>query len=161
WNNVPVTVTFSATDGLSGVAAGSVTPPITLSAQDTNQSASGQALDRAGNTGSVTKSGINIDQVKPTISVALSPAPNANGVFTTPVTAHYTCDDVGSGIASCPADQVFSAAGANQTAIGAATDKAGNTASVTSQAFTIVFSKPTITVALSPAANADGWNNTP
>ena len=56
--------------------------------------------------------------------------------------------------------QTVSTAGPH-TISGTATDNAGNTASATSALFTIHVAKPTITVALSPPANANGWNNTP
>ena len=159
WNNGPVVVAFAATDALSGVASGSVTQPMTLSADGMNQSASGQAIDLAGNIGAATRSGINIDESKPAISVALSPAPNANGWHATAVTAHFTCTDVGSGVAGCPPDQVVSTNGATQTVTGTATDQAGNSASVTSAPFNIETTAPVITVTLSPPPNATGWNN--
>src|SRR5207247_1334533 len=50
WYNAPVTVTWTATDALSGVAA--VDPPATLSLEGTALSAKGNATDKAGNTGS-------------------------------------------------------------------------------------------------------------
>ena len=151
-------VSFSATDALSDVAPGSLTAPVTLSTDVTNRSVTGHATDLAGNVGSVTLSGINIDQRKPSITVALSPAANSRGFLHTSVTAHFTCTDARSGIASCPPDQVIATEGANQTVSGTAIDKAGNTASVTSRSFGIDQTPPTITVALSPLANANGWN---
>ena len=161
WNNGPVVVSFSATDALSDVAPGSLTAPVTLSTDVTNRSVTGHATDLAGNVGSVTRSGINIDQRKPSITVALSPAANSRGFRHTSVTAHFTCTDARSGIASCPPDQVIATEGANQTVSGTAIDNAGNTASVTSRSFGIDQTPPTITVALSPLANANGWNNGP
>src|SRR5207249_4223704 len=104
----------------------------TLSVDGANQSATGQASDLAGNIGSVTRSGINIDQAQPTISIAISAPSNANGWNDGPVNAHFTCTDVLSGIAVCPPDQVVSADGPNQTVSGSAIDRAGNIASVTS-----------------------------
>ena len=161
WNNGPVVVTFSATDALSGLAPGSLTAPVTLSTDVTNRSVTGHATDLAGNVGSVTRSGINIDQRKPSITVALSPAANSRGFLHASVTAHFTCTDARSGIASCPPDQVIATEGANQTVSGTAIDKAGNTTSVTSGPFSIDLGAPTIAVTLSPAANANGWNNGP
>jgi RHS repeat-associated protein len=137
WNNGPVTVTFTATDPMSGVSPSSITTPIALSAEGAGQSASGQATDRAGNVGTGTLAGINIDRTLPSISVSLS-GPTANGVYTGPVTARFTCADALSGIATCPPDRVITTIGANQTVSGTATDRAGNNASVTSDPFTIV-----------------------
>src|SRR5262249_37490860 len=104
---------------------------------------------------------INIDTTRPAISVDLSPQPNAAGFVSGPVTAHFTCTDPLSGVLSCPPDRIVSAEGAAQTVVGTATDNAGNTASVTSAAFGIDVTAPTINVSISPSANANGWNNTP
>ena len=41
------------------------------------------------------------------------------------------------------------------------TDRAGNSASVTSEPFTLVLSAPKISVSLTPAANSSGWRNGP
>jgi len=79
WNKEPVVVRFAANDALSGVLPGSLSAPVTLSTDGLNQSATGHAADLAGNVSSMTLSGINIDQVNPRITVALSPPPNANG----------------------------------------------------------------------------------
>ena len=154
-------MSFATTDALSGLAPGSVTAPIALSTDGANQSATGQATDLAGNVGAATRSGINVDRTNPTIAVSVMPAPGANGIYTGPVTAHFTCADTGSGVAACPSDQTFGEDGANLTATGTVTDLAGNTASVTSAAFSLDQTKPTITVALSPAPNSNGYNNGP
>src|SRR5262245_5994474 len=63
WNNTPVVVSFAATDALSGVNPASVTTPVTLSSDGANLSATGQATDLAGNVGTATKAGINIDRI--------------------------------------------------------------------------------------------------
>ncbi len=52
WNNTPVTVSFAASDAVSGVA--SVSPSVTLTGQGAKQAVSGMATDNAGNTASVT-----------------------------------------------------------------------------------------------------------
>ncbi len=161
WYRTPVTVTFIASDLLSGIKPGSVTLPITLSQDGVGQSATGQASDRAGNVRTATRSGINIDRTKPVISVSLSPTPGEGGAVEGPVTAHFTCSDALSGIAFCPADKVITAEGSNQTVSGTAFDRAGNRAVVTSEPFSIGTVKLTISVALSPAPNAAGWNNSP
>lgn len=65
WNNTNVTVTFTCTDNLSGVAICPQAPPPVMS-EGQNQNISGQATDVAGNvaTGGIT---LNIDKTPPTI----------------------------------------------------------------------------------------------
>ena len=65
WNNSAVTVTFSAMDATSGVDAAACGAPVTLSGDGFGQSATGVCEDRAGNVGSATVSGINLDTLAP------------------------------------------------------------------------------------------------
>ncbi len=158
WNNSPVTAHFTCSDSGAGIAT---CPPDQVVANDVaNQTVSGTAVDAAGRTASITSPPFNIDQSKPVILVTISPSPNPNGWFTGPVTAHFVCDDALSGVATCPADQAVTAEGI-QTATGTVTDVAGNAASVTSDPVKIDLGPPLITATLSPAPNANGWNNTP
>ena len=166
WNNTNVTVTFSCVDNpaaiASGVAPGSPTAPIVLSAEGAGQSATGNCTDVAGNTSSVTVSNINIDKTPPTITVAsISPAPNAAGWNNTvPVTVTFHCMDALSGVAGFTQPVAVSTQGANQVVPGNCTDVAGNTSN-TSATLNIDTTPPTITVAsITPAPNAAGWNNT-
>lgn len=66
WYNANVTVSFACADGLSGVQ--SCSPPNTLSAEAAALSASGIAIDRAGNAASATFSGIRIDKTAPIVT---------------------------------------------------------------------------------------------
>ena len=67
WNNTDVTVTFTGTDALSGIA--NCSPPVVLTTSGANQSASGWCVDRAGNVSlPVTVTGININKGGPAIS---------------------------------------------------------------------------------------------
>jgi hypothetical protein len=90
WNNTNVTVSFSGTDSLSGIA--SCSAPVTLSSEGAGLSASGTCTDRAGNVSAVaTASGINIDKTPPVIVPTVSPAPNAAGWNnTSPVTVSWS-----------------------------------------------------------------------
>lgn len=158
WNNSPVVVTFAATDSLSGVAPGSLSPPVTLSAEGTNQSATGHAMDLAGNVSSVTLSGINIDRTPPVFTFG-SPT-NGAIVFTPTVTVTGTVADGLSGVASvscngAPATVSETSVSCvvtltpGQNSIGAiATDVAGNT--TTSTLAVVYRNVPTITIT-SPA----------
>jgi hypothetical protein len=142
WNNADVTVTFTCTDGLSGIDT--CTDPVTLSSDGAGQFASGTATDKAGNTDSTTVSGINIDKTAPTISGAATPAPNANGWNNADVTVTFTCTDGLSGIATCTDPVTLSSDGAGQFASGTAADKAGNTDSTTVSGINIDKTAPTV-----------------
>ncbi|TFC58780.1 hypothetical protein E3O62_09800, partial [Cryobacterium sp. TMT2-15-1] len=99
-----VLVHFACEDvGGSGIAT---CPADVILMDGADQSVTGTATDNAGNTASVTVSGITVDTVDPTISYTLDPADaNADGWYTSFVTVDFTCTDVGgSGIAACPAD---------------------------------------------------------
>ena len=131
WATTPVTVTFAATDALSGLAPGTLTAPVTLATDRTNGSATGRATDLAGNVGTFKLTGINIDQRAPRITVSLSPAVSRRGYRTGVVTAHFTCTDARSGVVSCPADQVFPDDGVAQSVTGTVFDVAGHSSTVT------------------------------
>jgi hypothetical protein len=70
WNNTDVTVSFSASDALSGVL--SSTSPVTLHNEGAAQLVTGNATDRAGNTATVNIS-INIDKTAPEALVLFDP----------------------------------------------------------------------------------------
>src|SRR5262249_34174249 len=126
WNNSSVTVNFSCTDALSGVA--SCAAPVSFTHEGAGQTASGNATDIAGNSNSASAT-VNIDETLPTITAAITPAPNAAGWNNTNVTVSFTCADSGSGIATCAQQQSVTIEGANQNITGTATDKAGNNTS--------------------------------
>jgi hypothetical protein len=100
WNNSDITVSFTCTDALSGLAAGSPPAPAVFSTEGANQSGSGACQDLAGNSASATVSGINIDKTPPTVACSVSPnvfwPPNNKLV---PVGASITTTDSLSGSA--------------------------------------------------------------
>jgi hypothetical protein len=65
WNNTNVTVQFTATDSLSGLAG--VSSPVALSSEGKGQIVSGSATDRAGNTANLSVT-VNIDKTSPVMS---------------------------------------------------------------------------------------------
>ncbi len=158
WNNANVTVSFSCSDGGSGIA--SCSSPTTLTAEGAGQSASGTATDLAGNSASTTVGGINIDKTAPTITGSRAPLANANGWNNTNVTVSFSCADSLSGVGSCSSPTTLTGEGANQSVTGSVTDKAGNSASATVGGINIDKTAPTITGSRAPLANANGWNNT-
>jgi hypothetical protein len=161
WNNTDVTVTFSGSDGLSGIDF--CDPAVVLASEGAGQSASGACTDKAGNvSASATTSGINIDKTAPSVSAGASPAPNANGWNKADVTVHFSGTDELSGIDSCHADTVLSSEGANQSASGTCTDRAGNESDpATASGINIDKTAPVITD-LGPTTlpNANGWYRT-
>ena len=124
WNNTDVTVTFTGSDGLSGLT--SCTAPVTLSAEGAGQSATGSCADNAGNSSNTTVNNINIDKTAPSAIATASPTPNGNGWNNTDVTISFTGADGLSGIDSCTANALLNTEGAGQSATGTCADLAGN-----------------------------------
>jgi Glucodextranase, domain B len=125
WNNGDVTVTFTCTDPILGIA--SCTAPVTVTAEGTNQVVTGTAVNRAGFSSSLPVT-LNIDKTPPMISASSAPQPNAAGWNNSDVTVSFTCSDTGSGMASCTAPVAVTADGRSQIVSGVATDLAGNIA---------------------------------
>jgi hypothetical protein len=167
WNNTDVIATFTATDSLSGFA-----PLGNLTKTDTSTtSGQGSAVtvgspaftDLAGNTaaaGAATSVAFKIDKTAPTITFdSQTPAANGAGWNNSDVTVKWNCADTLSGPASAFVTDVRSAEG-TANASGTCTDNAGNSASATREV-KIDKTDPTITFdSQTPAANANGWNNT-
>jgi hypothetical protein len=94
WNNSNVTVSFSCSDSLSGVA---VCPlPVTVTAQGVSQ-VNGTAVDKAGNS-SQTTAFVSIDSVPPAISIS-SPA-NGSTVSSSSLAVSGSVSDGSSGVAA-------------------------------------------------------------
>jgi len=98
------------------------------------------------------------DMTLPTITTTIAPAPNAAGWHSSDVTISFTCTNVDSGIADCPAPVTVTAEGAAQVVSGTATDIAGNSAT-TSVTINLDKFDPTISATKTPLANINGWNN--
>jgi hypothetical protein len=118
------------------------------------------ALNAGGESGGSNVIETIVDRTVPTIDYSISPAANSSGwnITTTVVTFH--CSDGLSGINTCPQPVTVSSEGAVQHVTGTATDRAGNTASVTVM-ISLDKTAPVITHTLSAQPNSDGWNNGP
>ena len=161
------TVTLSPADGLSGVAA--TTYEIDgLSEQTGTQIQLSEGVhqvvfwseDNAGNVEDPTMITVRVDYSAPSIVHDLSPVPNAAGWNKSATTVTFTCSDTVSEIALCTPPTPVTNDAAAQVVNGTATDLAGNSA----QDFAIVNLDqvpPSLTAGRTPAANANGWNNTP
>jgi len=125
WNNTDVTVSFTATDSLSGVAT--VTDPTTVITEGKAQVIGGEAIDLAGNR-ATTSVALNIDKTPPAITAQLSPQPNVNGWNNTDVIVSFTSTDNLSGIASVTKPVTVTTEGKDQRIDGEAIDLAGNKA---------------------------------
>jgi hypothetical protein len=158
WYNADVIIHFEASDALSSLD--SVTPNQTLTAEAYDQSVSGTAIDKAGNTASYTVSGINIDKTPPAITGAPTTSPNSYGWYKTDVIVHFTASDLLSGIDTFTPDQTLSTEASEQSVTGTATDKAGNIASFTVLGINIDKTPPSISGAPTTPPNLHGWYNT-
>ena len=156
WYNGDVSISWSSTD--PSPSSGTPTqPPNTLASTEGEHTYTSEpSCDPAGHcaTGSLT---LFIDKSPPLINYSLGSQPNANGWHDSDVTVSFECSDSISGVQSCPSP-VTVGEGTNQTVMGTAIDKAGNS-SVLEVTLNIDKSIPTINHSLTPAANANGWNN--
>jgi hypothetical protein len=149
WYSAPVTVTFTCDDALSGIA--SCTAPVTLGHEGTNRSATGSATDKAGNSGSATVAGIDLDLTAPELS-----AEHASGWQNHDVAVDWSCTDTLSGVDAGPIDDVVGGEGADLRSSATCTDNAGNSASATVGGIKIDRTAP-VTTASVPAPLATGW----
>ena len=120
WYNQDVTVSYECVDALSGVD--SCSGPTTLG-EGANQSATGVAVDAAGNIGDATSSGFNVDKTPP----VLTGTPSTTGWSRGDVTVTWNCVDALSGILTTPAPSTVGGEGANLSTSTTCTDQAGNT----------------------------------
>jgi len=153
WRSTDVTVTFTATDSLSGFAGGSPTSTgtATTSGEGSALTVNSPAFtDLAGNTaaaGTATGGPFSVDNTAPGIAFDhQSPAANGNGWNNSDVTLYWNCSDGLSGPASTPVTQVISSEGSNLTATGTCSDNADNTKSDTQGGVNIDKTAPLVSV---------------
>ena len=102
--------------------------------------------------GVITLEIIGEDSVVPTITASVNPVSNSAGWHKSDVVVSFQCDDVTSGIATCPEPTTVTAEGAAQVISGTAVDNAGNQAS-TSVTINLDLTAPIIQIT-SPLAGA-------
>lgn len=151
WNNTDVVVTWTCSDAV-GVTATTVSDTVSTEGED--QAAHGTCTDVAGNTTSATESGINIDKTAPVIALSDRTAANANGWNNGDVTVTWSCTDTGSGAADATVTKTLNTEGADQSATGTCTDKAGNTAAATEPGINIDKTAPSVALVGGPTSGA-------
>jgi hypothetical protein len=132
WNNTNVTVTFSATDALSGVVA--VTPDVTVTTEGAGKVVTGSAIDLADNVGTASVT-LNIDKTPPVITIT-TPADGAEYLLNQVVPADWSAIDALSGVTSSSGtvpsgSPIATSTVGTKTFTVTATDKAGNPATQT------------------------------
>jgi hypothetical protein len=157
WNNTDVTVEWSCTDAVSGVAADTVIANVKL--EGANQDATGTCTDGAGNKATATEK-VSIDNTAPAIAFE-SRTPAGPGWSTERVVVTWTCTDALSGVVAPTVSTTVESDGADQSATGTCTDKSGNTStSAPVGDIDVDQTPPTITLKSRTPANANDWNNT-
>ncbi|MBI5778136.1 MAG: hypothetical protein HZA49_01600 [Planctomycetes bacterium] len=158
WNNTDVTVTFNATDNLSGID-GEPTYTEVLSDEGAGQSTFWFFFDKAGNMAlKETEQPINIDKIKPKITHEI--APNKNGWNNTDVTITFKATDNLSGIdGQATKVEVVSEEGRDIRKEWQVIDKAGNKSNYEVVKVSIDKTSPTLTVVRDPQPNAGIWYN--
>ncbi|WP_067495526.1 fibronectin type III domain-containing protein [Actinoplanes sp. TFC3] len=155
WYTSAPTIRYTCTDNLALAICPADSP---IRVDSINQKITGTATDKAGNTATATVL-INLDQIAPVIKATVLGEPNGAGWYKDAPTVHFTCTDAGSGIATCPADQVLNGDNAGQKIAGTATDVAGNTATAT-VTFNLDQTAPVITASVIGTANEAAWFKT-
>jgi hypothetical protein len=143
WYKEDVTVSFSATDDGSGVNAATLTAQVTVTSDGVHV-ITGSASDYAGNAGSASLT-VNLDKTAPSISGIVNKTANSAGWYNENVIVSFTADDALSGVASVT-EPITLTEGEGNSAIGTATDKAGNQSTTRLSGINIDTSKPVITV---------------
>jgi len=114
-------------------------------------------LQLFGSDGSTASARIPIDHIGPIGFGTATSSPNADGWFKNPVTVRFTCADDVAGVATCPPDTATSGEGAAKTVSGTATDRAGNSSTITAGPYKVDLTAPSISGAATTSPNANGW----
>jgi hypothetical protein len=141
WYRAPVSVVFSCSDSISGVAGGFPTGNTSLTADTNGSLVAGQCRDQAGNTVGLNVGPIRIDRVAPVLQFLGAPGLNTAGWAQGPVTVTWGCSDGGSGPSAPVITHVVSS---NGTDSATCTDLAGNSASATSPLIRIDSTPPNV-----------------
>jgi len=114
-----------------------------------------RSADIAGNVEPVKTTKVRIDKEAPMVTYTIDQLPNGNGWYTEPVVIRFQATDGLSQFGTITPPITLSSDGPNQSITGYATDKAGNTGSVTVNDLDLDISAPVTTCKLTPAER--GW----
>jgi hypothetical protein len=146
WNRGAVTVSFSCSDALSGVAPGNPTGNTTISGDTNGTPVTGTCRDQAGNVASFSIPPVHIDTTPPALMLQSVTPQNAAGWSNGPATVTWACSDSGSGPVNPVVSQVVNA---TSTVTASCSDIAGNSATSSPVSVKIDTTKPLVNV-LSP-----------
>jgi hypothetical protein len=138
WHNTDVSISFTASDSLSGVAITSPATPLLFATEGAGLTATVTVTDQAGNSARFTAPPVNLDKTPPTVTYA----GNA-GSYTVDQVVSISCSasDGLSGVAAHTCQDISGYAGAFAVGLNSfsasATDQAGNTGSGATS-FTVV-----------------------
>lgn len=137
WNNTDVTVTFTGTDGMSGVA--SCTAPAVLG-EGAGQSATGTCTDNAGNVSApATASNINVDKTNPVITVTGVTGGATYTIGGVPAAGCTTTDALSGVATSATVSTSGGPLGTVTVTCAGATDQAGNAATSATVTYTVAY----------------------
>ena len=127
WYTSPVGVSFSGTDGISGIA--SCSSATYSGPESASGSVNGTCTDNAGNVGSGSYGSLKYDATAPTVNASPARSPDRDGWYTSPVAFTASGTDGASGVESCSAG-TYSGPDSGAGSISATCrDNAGNSAS--------------------------------
>ncbi|TAK07109.1 MAG: hypothetical protein EPO39_07310 [Candidatus Manganitrophaceae bacterium] len=156
WNNTNVSVPFTASDTLSGVAEVNPATPLTLSSEGAAVTGSVTVTDSAGNSATFASPAFKIDKTPPAVTASQSPAANGAGWNNTDVTVTFAATDALSGGGTCTVSSVLlTGEGAALTAATSCTDQAGNSQSA-SRTVQIDRTAPALTMPVFQASYPSG-----
>ena len=101
WNKTNVSIPFTRSDAMSGIASVSPLSPVVLSDQGAGVTRDVTVMDVAGNSATFTTVARNIDQTRPMVTIA-SPAPDATYGFYQDVVAGFACTDISLSTCTAP-----------------------------------------------------------
>ena len=157
WYTSDVNVTWSVVDTESAISNQSGCTAVTVNADTSGNTITCTATSGGGSSSqNVT---IKRDATASTITFVDRTAANPNGWNNSAVTVNWSCSDATSGVVAASVNQTVSSEGANQSATGACTDNAGNSASDTQNGINIDQTAPTISAVATTDPNAAGWYN--